>query len=290
MPGHRSVAAHARPFVKWAGGKRQLIPAIDRRIPGSFERYFEPFLGGGALLFHLLKCSTPAACHVSDINEELILAYAAIRDDVDGLVFALKRHAEEYDREPAGYYYRVRDSIPDDDVEKAARFMFLNRVCYNGLYRVNSKGRFNVPLGWYDNPRIVDGDNLLEVSRLLLSHKVRIGCSDFEAACRPAKKGDFVYFDPPYRPVTRSSFTRYSAQDFGLGDLERLIGLCRELDARGCYVMLSNSDMPDIADSFKDWQVERVSVSRAINSLGSKRRGHTELLITNYPAGPRRSQ
>ena len=273
-----------KPFVKWAGGKRQLISVINANIPLSFGTYFEPFLGGGAVLFHLLSARQSVACRVSDLNPDLVLAYVAIRDRVNAVVSSLKRHAKGYMSDPRAYYYGVRSSVPDGGVEKASRLIFLNRTCFNGLYRVNSRGMFNVPLGKYVNPNIVNEENLRAVSRSLQSERVQISCGDFEIACSSMRRGDFVYFDPPYQPVSRTaSFTGYTRQDFGATDLKRLVDLCHALDSRGCHVLLSNSNLQEIADHFdEDWEVTTVSANRCINSSGAGRAGHTELMIRNY--------
>ena len=259
-----------------------MIYTISKNMPGSFNRYFEPFLGGGAVLFNMLVFSR-SPCYISDLNEELIRTYLAIRDDVDAVIATLQNHAQAYSQDPTKHYYKTRANTPDDDIRRASRLIFLNRVCFNGLYRVNSKGEFNVPLGSYANPSIVNEDNLRTVSSLLRSRDVQISCADFEKACEPMKEGDFVYFDPPYYSELRTSFTSYNDSKFDVKELERLVDLCYRLDGRGCHVMLSNSDLHKVASSFDCWNVKRVGVNRSINSSGSGRTGHSELLITNYP-------
>ena len=274
----------AKPFVKWAGGKRQLLPVLGMHVPQSFGTYFEPFLGGGAFLFHMLTAVPSAACRAFDLNSDLVLAYVTVRDRVDSVIEMLREHARGYDLDPAQYYYAMRSSDPRGAVEKTSRFLFLNRTCFNGLHRVNSRGRFNVPMGSYRNPNIVNEDRLRASSELLRSRDIRITCGDFEAVRGLAEGGDFVYLDPPYKPVSRTaSFTSYTGGSFGEADLDRLVNLCHDLDSRGCRVLFSNSDLPEIAARFDgSWKVMRVGVSRSINSDSERRSGHSELLIKNY--------
>ena len=277
--------AAPRPFVKWAGGKRQLMPVLHENLPESFGAYFEPFLGGGALLFHILAGRPGRRCGISDLNPDLALSYSVIRDRVGDLIASLRRHEKRYVRDSRAYYYHVRGSAPRDDVARVSRLLFLNRTCFNGLYRVNSKGKFNVPLGSYANPNIVNGENLLAVSRLLESGRISIGCRDFEEVGRDARRGDLVYFDPPYQPVSATArFTSYTDRNFTDEDLHRLAGLCRRLDRKGCRVLLSNSDSGQVAEMFSGgpWTVSRIRANRFINSDSRKRTGHYELLIKNY--------
>jgi len=182
-----------KPFVKWAGGKRQLIPIINQNLPESFGTYYEPFLGGGALLFHILTDKNGQKCSISDLNSDLVLAYTTIRDRTDSLITSLKNHEKNYQKDSESYYYSIRESNPRSEIEKTSRLIFLNRTCFNGLYRVNSKGKFNVPLGKYSNPNIVNEENLHAVSHILQSSRVSIKCRDFEAVLSDAKKGDLVY-------------------------------------------------------------------------------------------------
>lgn len=278
-----------KPFVKWAGGKRQLLPVIGANMPVSFGRYFEPFLGGGALFFHVMGMARHP-CHISDINADLVLAYETIRDRADDLIEALVEHEERYREDSESYYYAVRaeyndDSERRDPVYAASRLIFLNRTCFNGMYRMNSSGKFNVPYGRYVNPTIADSGNIYAISELLNMPDVEIACRDFGEVTARARKGDFVYFDPPYVPLSKTaSFTRYTKGDFGLDDQKRLADTCGILDEMGCHVMLSNSDAVATTEIFADdrWTVERVKASRRINSDSSKRMGHYELLIRNY--------
>lgn len=284
----RSVTVRHRPFVKWAGGKRQLLPILDSALPDNFGRYFEPFLGGGAMFFHMMDAHSDHAYSVSDINHELILAYTIIRDKVDDLICLLKMHRSNYFEDSESYYYKVRDSHDADtadDIEKVARLIFLNHTCFNGLYRVNSRGKFNVPFGRYKNPNIVDEKNLHMVSQTLQHPNISITCRDFKKVADYAQEGDLLYFDPPYVPVSQTaSFTRYTHNDFTLKDQESLARLCIHLDSIGCKVLLSNSDSEIVKSMFDSasWTMKRVWTSRRINSVSDKRSGHTELLIRNY--------
>ena len=274
-----------KPFVKWAGGKRQLIPILNENLPKTFGTYYEPFIGGGALLFHILAERNGQKCNISDLNSDLVLAYTTIRNRIDELILSLKNHEKNYRKDSKLYYYSVRESNPRSEIEKTSRLLFLNRTCFNGLYRVNSKGKFNVPLGRYSNPNIVNEDNLRSVSRILKSSKVAIKCRDFEAVLRDAKKGDLVYFDPPYQPVSdTANFTSYTNKDFTYDDLSRLAELCSKLDEKGCNVLLSNSDSKEVSKMFskKSWTVSKIQANRSINSNSKKRTGHYELLIKNY--------
>jgi DNA adenine methylase len=274
-----------KPFVKWAGGKRQLIPILNENLPDTFGTYFEPFLGGGALLFHMLTERQGQKCSISDLNSDLVLSYTTIRDRTEALITSLKNHERNYQKDSKSYYYSIRESNPRSQIEKTSRLIFLNRTCFNGLYRVNSKGKFNVPLGKYSNPNIVNEDNLRSVSHILQSRKVAIQCRDFESVLRDAKKGDLVYFDPPYQPVSdTANFTSYTNKDFTYDDLSRLAELCMDLDSKGCRVLLSNSNSKEVADMFsaKPWKVNKIRANRSINSNSKKRTGHFELLIRNY--------
>lgn len=274
-----------KPFVKWAGGKRQLIPILSENLPKTMGTYFEPFLGGGALLFHILSERTGQRCGISDLNSDLILTYTTIRDKTDQLINSLKNHAKNYQKDSKSYYYSIRESNPRTAVEKTSRLIFLNRTCFNGLYRVNSKGKFNVPLGRYTNPNIVNEENLRSVSQVLSSGKISIQCRDFESVLGDVKKGDFVYFDPPYQPVSETAnFTSYTHKSFTFEDLKRLANLCLKLDSKGCKVMLSNSNSEDVSQMFpkKQWKLEKIHANRSINSNSKKRTGHFELLIKNY--------
>ncbi|MFO7169225.1 MAG: DNA adenine methylase, partial [Chloroflexota bacterium] len=238
----------ARPFIKWAGGKGQLIPELSRRLPRAFRRYHEPFVGGGALFFHLYNSGRLRhGATLSDYNKELIVCYEVIRDDVESLITALRWHHQR--RLDAEYFLQIRnwDREPGFEkrskIERAARTIFLNRTCYNGLYRLNRKGQFNAPFGYYKNPLICDPENLRAVSVALRGVDLRV--EDFGAVLERAEPGDLVYFDPPYVPVSATaSFTHYTGQTFGPEDQRRLAEVFAALADRGVYVMLSNSATP----------------------------------------------
>ncbi|MGG3689052.1 DNA adenine methylase [Caldifermentibacillus hisashii] len=270
-----------QPFLKWAGGKRQLLPEIRKYIPKRMGTYYEPFLGGGAVLFDL----QPKKAVINDINSELINTYLVIKNNVDELIEDLRKHENTSD-----YYYKIRDLDRDknrfsklSDVEKASRLIFLNKTCFNGLFRVNSQGQFNVPFGRYKNPNIVNEFVLRAVSHYLNNNEVKILNGDFADAVSSAKKGDFVYFDSPYDPVSETaSFTGYTLGGFNKDEQIRLRDLFVDLDKRGCKVLLSNSATDFIKDLYKDYHIEIVSATRNINSIATKRGKIDEVLVMNY--------
>ncbi|MFS8880053.1 DNA adenine methylase [Synechococcus sp. H55.11] len=270
-----------RPFLKWAGGKTQLTDALLERMPIYFNTYHEPFVGSGALFFRLYRERKIKQAILSDINAELIDTYLAIRDHVWEVIQLLSEFP--YDK---NFYYQIREKDPWSMslVERAARMIYLNKTGYNGLYRVNRQGRFNVPFGRYKAPKYLDKDNLLAAS-LALQH-VEILCLPFETVVERAKPGDWVYFDPPYAPVSRTSnFTSYHANGFALKDQERLRDICIDLSKNKVYVILSNSDTAIIRSLYAMpfFAVDEVQANRAINCKGAKRGKITELVITNYP-------
>ncbi|HJP58880.1 MAG TPA: DNA adenine methylase [Gemmatimonadaceae bacterium] len=272
--GSDSSSRGAEPFLKWAGGKRQLLPELRKRIPKSFGAYFEPFLGSGALFFAL----SPKSSFLSDANCELIAAYTAIRDRPTHVIKRLGHY-----RNTEADFNRVRSQEPNrlSLPERAARLIYLNRTCYNGLYRVNRKGQFNTPFGAYKNPTICNERVLLGASRALQG--ARLACADYKEALAGAKSGDFVYLDPPYVPVSQySDFRRYHTVPFGTEEHERLRDIVDELARRGCYVMLSNSYTPFTVSLYKQWNVHRVEAKRLINKNPDGRRLITELLVTSY--------
>lgn len=267
-----------RPFLKWAGGKSQLLPELIRRIPRNFGKYFEPFIGGGALFFEL----QPKQAYISDINGELISTYLAIRDNVDELIHELGKH-----RYQKKYFYSVRawDRTPDfsklSAIQRAGRLIFLNKSCFNGLYRVNSASQFNVPFGRYKNPKILDMENLRACSAAL--QNVEIRCEGFLGVESRTQKGDLVYFDPPYAPLSpTSNFTTYSAHGFGSKDQTALRDLCARFDKNGIKFIVSNSSAPLILDLYRSFNVEFVEASRAINSKAVGRGKIKETIITNF--------
>jgi DNA adenine methylase len=274
-----------RPFVKWAGGKGQLIKKLKRFYPEYFGAYFEPFLGGAALFFNLVEVHDRFEAILSDTNRELATTYKVIKEDPEGLILALLECKRKYEENPEKYFYEIRSSEPTLNVEIAARLIFLNKTCFNGLYRVNSKGKFNVPFGRYKNPKICDSENLLAVSNALRWSKAKILQADYQNATTDAKKGDFIYFDPPYHPISNTAnFTSYTKNGFSLDQQQDLARLFKELQGRGCYVLLSNSNTPEILSLYYDENihVKVVPALRAINCKGNLRKGYTELIISNY--------
>lgn len=267
-----------RPFLKWVGGKSQLLPEISKRLPVSYSRYFEPFVGGGAVFFSLQESQ---ACLI-DINPELINTYRVVRDDVDALIGDLKQHV--YDK---AYYYYMRNI--DREVEystwsstrKASRFIYLNKTCYNALYRVNSRYQFNTPFGRYTNPTILDEENLNACSSVLKGVELTVG--DFRTIESMVTPADFVYFDPPYIPLTKtSSFTAYTRGGFDQSMQQALCDLCHRLNDRGVCFMLSNSSAPPVLELYRQFKIEFVQASRAVNSQADKRGKVSEVLVTNY--------
>ena len=274
--------SNTTPFVKWAGGKRQLLPQIKERMPEKYNNYFEPFVGGGAVTFELL----PANALINDINKALINTYRQICDVPEVFISAVNKLDAEMWDDGKKYYYYLREHYNDKlmkaefDVELAALFVFINKHCFNGLYRVNGKGLFNVP---YNNSRRVsiDENNILEISKFL--HGVRIVDGDFEEACREAKKGDFIFLDSPYAPLNPTSFESYTKEGFDIESHKRLANLYDELTARGCFCMLTNHNTELINELYgnKGYKIDVVSVKRMINSDATNRVGE-EVIICNY--------
>lgn len=263
-----------KPFLKWAGGKSQVLPTLRRFIPRVFKRYFEPFLGGGALYFDL----GPAQACLSDANPELINCYNAVKEFSEELLSLLSTYSVSKDE-----FYRVRSIDPEtlSDVERAARLIYLNKTCYNGLYRVNKKGQFNTPFGGHRNPRLVDPDNLRKVSKLL--RNATILCADYyESLIKEAEAGDFIYLDPPYLPVgVYSDFKRYTRVFFYKEDHRKLAALFKLLDRRGCLLLLSNSYHPEIMELYSEYEMQVVTAPRFINCKGNQRGVVNELIISN---------
>lgn len=266
----------ATPFVKWAGGKRSILEQLLPRVPSSFNTYYEPFVGGAALFFALNGRVQEAV--LSDTNFDLVVTYNAVKKDCDKLIALLENHAAQHDDK---YYYRVRSHHSlRDPVEVAARFLYLNKTCYNGLYRVNRKGEFNVPVGRYTNPGIVQANNLLACSRVL--QRARIELREFDTII--PQRGDFVYFDPPYHPTNDTSFTSYTEQDFSEKDQLRLRDFALRLTQRGVSVMLSNSDTKFTREIYGGsvFHIATVQAPRNVNCKPAQRNSVSELLITNY--------
>lgn len=270
------------PFVKWAGGKRQLISQIRERMPEKYNDYYEPFVGGGAVIFDLL----PANALINDINKALINTYRTICNELDAFLKEVNRLDNDMWEDGKKYYYSIREHYNDKlmrseyDVELAALFVFINKHCFNGLYRVNGKGLFNVP---YNNSRRVSVDENVIIATSEYLRGVTIIDGDFEQACKNAKKGDFVFIDSPYAPLNPTSFESYTKEGFDIESHKRLAKLYDELTARGCYCMLTNHNTELINELYgnKDYKIDVVSVKRMINSDASNRVGE-EVIICNY--------
>jgi len=280
-----------KPFLRWAGGKRQLLPILTRTFPADFvlgkNRYFEPFIGGGAVLMSLLgspfwepSSGTHASIFINDVNEELIGVYRTLKEDPDALIGALGVLSKDISE---AKYYKVRGSKPRTPATRAARFIYLNRLCFNGLHRVNSRGEFNVPYGKLRNPTVCDSELLQAVSSMLAS--VTITCGGFDKAVSGAQSGDLVYFDPPYVPLTpTASFSKYSEADFGEQDQRRLAEVIGGLVERGVRVVLSNSSAPLARQIFQDnLELFAVKANRSISASGASRAPVDEILGFSYP-------
>lgn len=274
-----------RPFVKWAGGKRQIIDKLLKYIPEEYNCYYEPFVGGGALLFEL----TPKKAVINDSNEELMNVYRVLKDEDEytKMCHLLDSYETKHDEE---FFYRIRNK--DRDKEKllrmsnharAARTLYLNKACFNGLYRVNSKGQFNVPYGKKEKVNTYEGENLLKVCMYLSMNDVSIRCTDFEEALKDAKEGDFVYLDPPYDTMS-NAFTTYTDIKFGKEEQMRVCEVFKDLDRRGVKVMLSNHNTPLIQELYHEFYIHTIEAKRNINSNGAKRGNVEDVIITNYQA------
>jgi DNA adenine methylase len=262
-----------RPFLKWAGGKSQLIQQYIPHFPSGYKTYYEPFLGGGAIFFHLL----PRRAVLTDINPALVNVYECVRDRVEDLIEMLQAHERSHNLE---HYYQTRSIHTGTSLERAARLIYLNKTCFNGLYRENAKGEFNVPMGKYKNPAVCQVELLRSVSKTL--QPVEIAIKPFDDVADRATSEDFVYFDPPYHPISStSSFTAYSRYSFNAPEQERLRDVFVKLANRGVKVMLSNSDCPFVRELYKDFKIYTISASRAINSNAQKRGKITEVLVTS---------
>jgi len=299
----------AKPFLKWAGGKGQLLEAFQKFYPGELregkiETFCEPFVGGGAVFFDIVQRYPVKSALLCDNNEDLILTYQVIQNEVQNLIERLERFQRQYlklsEEKRTEYYYKVREQFNAQKkslnygrmsrkwMERAAQIIFLNRTCFNGLFRFNSKGEFNVPQGRYKNPRILDAENLLKVSQLLSVAEIQK--ADFREIKKRVNENTFVYYDPPYRPLNQtSSFTAYSKNSFGDPEQIALATLFSELDQKGVKQMLSNSDPKNhnqedhfFDDLYKDFRIFRVPARRWINSDGKKRQAINEIVVTNY--------
>ena len=271
-----------QPFTKWTGGKRQLLGELRSYMPETYGRYFEPFVGGGALFFDL----APEKAVINDFNEELINAYRQIKNNPAELINLLIKHKENNSKD---YYLELRSADRDGrisrmtGVERAARILYMLRVDFNGLYRVNSKNQFNVPYGRYKNPKIVDVDLLYQISEYLNENDIEILQTDFAEAIKDAQTGDFVYFDPPYIPLNEtSSFTSYTHEGFSYEEQVRLRDTFKELTERGVYAMLSNSSNPLVEELYKDFNIYFVEAQRTNGAKSSSRGKISEIIVTNY--------
>lgn len=293
-----------KPFLKWAGGKTQLLTQLEHFFPqelnnGTIKRYVEPFIGGGAVFFHIARHYQVEEFYIADINPELAIAYRTIQEDVESLIHNLFQIERKFkllnEEERKVYYYKIRSQFNstishwDSQVyhqawsERTAQTIFLNRTCFNGLFRVNSKGEFNVPMGRYKNPTICDEDNLRAIAKIL--KRTKIDCGDFTQCEALVDHSTFVYFDPPYRPLSKTAnFTSYSKNSFEDKEQLRLRDFFTLLHQKGAKLMLSNSYVQDdfLPREYQDYQIERVKASRSINSKGGKRGKIDELLIMNY--------
>lgn len=267
------------PILKWVGGKRQLLPEIIPMIEGSYSTYVEPFVGGGAVLFEL----QPKKAIINDFNSELVNVYCVVRDHCEELIKVLERHEEN---NSSDYFYEIRGLDREDsysemsDVEKAARIIYLNKTCYNGLYRVNSSGFFNSPYGKYKNPNIVNAPVLRAMSLYLNKNKIKIMNGDYKAVLKNLRRGAFVYLDPPYMPIsTSAAFTGYTENGFSFEQQVELKEECDKLRKKGIRFLQSNSDCPEIRELYKDYEIKTVQAKRFINSLADKRGEINEVLI-----------
>ncbi|MDO4910221.1 MAG: DNA adenine methylase [Corynebacterium sp.] len=275
------TATSISPIVKWVGGKRQLLNELLPRVPESFGTYYEPFIGGAAMLCAL----APERAVINDVNDELIGLYRLVASDVDALVARLQIFENTEDE-----YYAVREWDRDQElwetltpVDRAARLIFLNKTCFNGLFRVNAAGQFNVPYGRYTNPKIVNEEGLRALADYFSQNTVRMTSRDYASVVADAVAGDFVYLDPPYDPVSdTSSFTGYAKNGFGKSEQRRLKETCDALDARGVKFMLSNSATPFIRELYADYNLEIIAARRAVNSVGARRGAVDEVVVRNY--------
>ena len=272
-----------KPFVKWAGGKRQVINELLKYVPDEFDTYYEPFVGGGALLFEL----SPKKAVINDSNEELMNVYNVLcnEEKFKKMCNLLNSYETKHNEE---FYYNIRNKDRSktafnrlSDYTRAARTIYLNKACFNGLYRVNSKNEFNVPFGKKTHVNTYEGSNLITVSNYLTMNDVKILSVDFEEAVKDAKKGDFVYFDPPYDSDTKS-FTSYTETGFDKSEQTRLARVFKELDKKGVYVMLSNHSTVLVNELYKGYHIYTIEAKRNINANGKKRGKVEELIITNY--------
>ncbi|MCH2656595.1 MAG: DNA adenine methylase [Dehalococcoidia bacterium] len=269
-----------KPFLKWAGGKTNLLGQYEPLFPEWSGDYFEPFIGSGAVFFYLSARPEERNYYLSDLNQEIVDAFCAVRDDVEGVIKLLAKHQQLHSKD---YFYQVRGLVPQNlsALEKAARTIYLNKTCFNGLYRVNKKGEFNVPMGNYKKPSILQIETLKAASRALSSADLSTG--HYSVLVDKAQAGDFIYLDPPYHPLSKTAmFTNYVAQAFGEKDQIELAEVANALSKKGCLVMESNSNTDFIKDLYKGFKIQEVWARRSINREKSKRGAITELVVTNF--------
>ena len=269
-----------RPFLKWVGGKAKLLSDLGPMVPRFKGRYFEPFIGGGAMFFHL----APKQALISDINPELINAYQVVQSDVEALIESLQTYQYNHD-----YYYQIRswdrelNFLSRDPVQRAARFIYLNKTCFNGLHRENLKGQFNAPIGRYKNPTFCDASNLRAVSGQLQGIQIlEMPFQGLLAIDNAPVCGDFVYFDPPYVPVNQDSFTSYTRHGFDMEDQQTLLNLCKSLNQRNVKFMLSNSSAPILRELYQDFDIHTIYAARSISSKGTGRGAIPEIVVRNF--------
>lgn len=269
------------PILKWAGGKRQLLPQIIPLIPDDINRYYEPFVGAGAVLLELC----PSRATINDTNSELMTVYQVIKDHPDDLIKQLLIHDEKHSQ---SYYYHIRNADREQNqfeqwsiIEKAARTVYLNRTCYNGLYRVNRSGFFNTPIGRNSTIQIVNARGIRAMSEYLNAAEIKLLNVDYQIAMKEIQAGDFAFLDPPYYPTKKDSFLRYDSTPFGAKEQLDLRDFCNQLNAKGIRFIQTNSDCPEIRDLYKNYNLITAPVRRCINAKVEGRRG-TELIITNY--------
>lgn len=284
-------AITARPFLKWVGGKGKLIPTLLDIFPKRVRRYYEPFLGGGAVFWAMAEAKRFDAAFLNDWNDELVTTYRVVRDFPGDLIQHLQEMSLSYRDAPEASFKAWRNPVgPLGPIERAARFIFLNKTGFNGLYRLNGDGKYNVPWGRYENPNICNAPLLRGCSQAL-GQLVQINQGDFVDACKDAGPGDLVYLDPPYAPVSdTSNFTGYTENGFSLNDQYRVAALFKELHARGCAVVLSNSDTPEIRALFEGFEVHAVPMRRSVNAKGDGRGPVDELIVVSRRAPPRLDQ
>jgi DNA adenine methylase len=270
-------------ILKWAGGKRRIVHFLSSFFPEVIDQYYEPFLGSGALFLYLAQTKPRFKAVLSDSNKELINAYKCVRDNVNDLVDLLEMHQSNYYRRPDEYYYYIRDIYcPANNIENACRLLFLNKTCYNGLYRVNKSGSFNVPHGTYKNPIICNRKKLHDFSEILKRTDAEIICDYCQHVTKRCERGDLVYLDPPYHPLSKTCyFIDYTKDEFGYVEQKMLANEFKRLSDIGCTVLLSNSKSPFITDLYKGFNIMTLSTIRPINCNASNRQKHHELLVTN---------